>query len=509
MTFCSILFETSEYHGDMTPMEPDFFADLNLGQIVSEITGSRDEYNLKPFFYAPLSSVGAIKYRQEVMQDIENASLMATITQFSMAMRRIRSNLKFHDKLDYKHNREGVFIDTVKIYCDAVDRLAGGISSQNLKSRGFVLLREYLLQLVRSEHFRELKKETERTRTELAGVRYSMHIRTGQIVVRRDESNDDYSRDVLRTFEKFRQGEVKNYTRALSGGNTINHVEAAVAGMVAKLFPDVFRHLEEYCVKFADFLDGAIAEFDREVQFYIAYLKYIDVFRREGLRFCYPEVRNDCKNVYGEDCFDMALAANTIREKRELVCNDFGLEDRERIFVITGPNQGGKTTFARSFGQMHFLASLGCMVPGRRARLFLYDRLFTHFQREEDMSNLRGSLENDLIGMHAILRQASSNSIVIINEMFSSTTVRDGVMLGRRILGRIAELDMLCVCVTFLDELASLNKTVSLVSTVDERNPEIRTFKIIRRPADGLSYALAIARKYGLTYDLLMERMQP
>ena len=69
-------------------------------------------------------------------------------------------------------------------------------------------------------------------------------------------------------------------------------------------------------------------------------------------------------------------------------------------------------------------------------------------------------------------------------------------------------LDLYCVWVTFIDEVAALGgKTVSMVSTVVAENPAQRTYKIVRRPADGLAYAMSIAEKYRLTYDMIKQRI--
>jgi len=125
MTFHSVLFERPEDGITTETVEaPVFFVDLNLDQIVDAITAGRDEYNLKPFFYISLNGIDAIRYRHEVMRDLENNVLFEYIKSFAQRMRAMREHLTQADKLRYKYQKESWFLDAVEIYCDAVERLA-------------------------------------------------------------------------------------------------------------------------------------------------------------------------------------------------------------------------------------------------------------------------------------------------------------------------------------------------------------------------------------------------
>lgn len=489
--------------------QPACFVDLNLDQVIAALVAKRDEAVLRPFFYTTYRNEDIIRYRQSVFRDLERPNVFPLLPEFCEGMWKARLDLGYAEKITYTRHREMVVLRAITRYCETVTNFRQRLASLELQSHGLLSLREYLDDYTSSRSFISLASETHDIRTELSAISYGILFRGDKVTVRKYASEPDYTATILDRFARFKELELDQSTSpARRDDHSLNHIEEGILEFVGRLVPEAFSLLQEYVKRYAGFIDETLALFDREIGFFLAYLSYIEPLKKSGLEFCYPDVSETVKETAVSHSFDLALATKLCEEKASVVCNDFHLSGAERMLVVSGPNQGGKTTFARMFGQLHVLAGLGCPVPGKKARLFLGDRLFAHFEHEEDITNLRGKLEDELVRLRESCRSMTPNSIIVLNEIFNSTSLEDQIFLSKKILGEILASDALGICVTFIDGLAALNeKTVSMVSTVVPDDPARRTFEIVRKPADGLAYALSLAEKRGVTYEKLRTRV--
>jgi hypothetical protein len=501
--FGSVLWQDGP-RDDLDAAEPDYFTDLRLDQLVSAILSGRERYRLEGVFRTALSDVPEISSRQAVFDELGgDPHLLEGLRTFARGMDAVRATLERSEKAYYRYERERWLLEAVRSYVGIVRELAAALAKP--RARALADLAAYVRAYLASDGFTTLDRDAKEVRAGLDSLRYSLNIAGTRIRVRRYASEPDYGAEVTRTFERFRQHDDRQYDFMLTTSPEMTHVEAEILERVALLEPAPFSALSTFVADHASFVDPPIGRFDREVQFFVAYLEHAERLRSRGLALTLPRISDRTKGFEASDTYDIALATSLLGSPGTLVTNDVALRGDERIIVVTGPNQGGKTTFARTVGQLHHLAALGCPVPGNDVRIHVVDRVFTHFERVERLEEMTGKLEADLVRVKAILDEATSRSLVILNESFSSTTATDAAALTAAVMRTIVERDTECVCVTFLDEFATT--VVSYVTQVDPADPARRTFKVVRAAADGRAYAVALARKHGLTTEDVERRI--
>jgi DNA mismatch repair protein MutS len=206
--------------------------------------------------------------------------------------------------------------------------------------------------------------------------------------------------------------------------------------------------------------------------------------------------------------------------KPAIVENDILLGQDGHILILTGPNQGGKTTYLQGVGVLHILAQAGCYVPGKAACLSPLDHLFTHFPLEEKPDSDAGRFGEEASRLGKIFEQVTRHSLVLLNESLSSTSFGESLYLAQDLVRILRRIGTRAIYSTHLHELADradeLNgsvpgdsKIISVVSspvdTVESTNvAEVsRTYKLERRPPLGQSYAREIAARYGISYQQL------
>lgn len=506
MKFHGILFPSPRFA--LRREAPTCFPDLQLDRIVDVIASSRPQYDLAPFFHTAPLDAGTIAYRQEVMRELARPEMNHAVRDFAERLGTMRRQRALADRPHHIHEARRWFLASAESYCDALETLMQGFDACPPASAGLAGFHAHLRDHLGSPAYRELAADVKQLLADLSGVHYSIQITEDKLTVRPLGEEADFGLQVAQCFGKFAEDEPGRQAGRFDQPEAMNPLEARILDAVARLFPEVFASLDRFCRVHAGYLEPRIAAFEREVQFYLAYLEFMEGFASAGLPFCYPQLSNTDKHEACCGTFDAALALGLLAEGREVVTNDYRLDGSERLMVVTGVNRGGKTAFARLFGQLHYLASLGCPVPGTSARLFLCDHVFAHFERAQPLGGAQGALETELLRLRDMLARATPASVIVINEMFSEAPLEDALYLGRRVMARLSAFDLLGVYVTFLDELATFDdKTVSLVSQVDPEDPAVRTFKLARGPAAGLAHAMGLAERSGLTYGRLMERI--
>ena len=181
------------------------------------------------------------------------------------------------------------------------------------------------------------------------------------------------------------------------------------------------------------------------------------------------------------------------------------------IFVLTGPNRGGKSVITCAVGLAQVMLQLGMFVPAKDAQITIADGIFTHFPTGADDTIDKGRLGEECARLRDIFEEVSENSFVLLDESLSSTGSYEASYIAAEVLAGFSRIGCRCLFSTHLHELAAEIDNInartaadggttidSLVAGIESGK---RSFKIVRMKPDGKSYARDIADKYGLSYE--------
>ena len=220
--------------------------------------------------------------------------------------------------------------------------------------------------------------------------------------------------------------------------------------------------------------------------------------KRMNVDFCFPEIV-DRKHIRFEGLVELSLAINTLRCP---VDNSLQADDK-RLLVVTGANQGGKSTYLRSIGIAQIMMQCGMFVPAKRFASGLYSRVFTHFTRREDSAMNSGRLDEELGRMERIIDNLTKDSVLFLNESFATTTEKEGSIIAEDITTALYERGVRVMMVTHLMAFAQscyAKKLEHAVFLSAERKADgERTFRMVEQEPELTSYGLdlydAVLRK--------------
>lgn len=423
-------------------------------------------------------------------------------------------------------------ITEIELYIASISTLNSGLSpiKDRLKSEAMRTLAFRVSELAESEYYKELNiKLSELTnrvrdiRSVTVGVNLDAQLRpssagvlsinpepfrSGDVlekILRLNFKDDEYTCIAnLVPFSK-KQSENQKTALALAFNSAINEVYKQSLRSWKKI-------VQSYVLENTDFLLNLMPE----IEFLVKGTSLMRSLRDKGLALCRPEIPSN-----GERVFDACSLYNpcvALKVDYEIVTNDIQIDkDNAMIYVLTGPNRGGKSVITCAIGLAQALMQLGMFVPAESARISISDGIFTHFPTGADDTIDKGRLGEECARLCEIFDNVTENSLVLLDESLSSTGSFEASYIAAEVLAGLSRVGCRTLFSTHLHELAAEIDAINARTAPDGGLPidtlvagiedGKRSFKIFRQKPDGKSYARDIADKYGLSYDSIVSKI--
>jgi len=423
-------------------------------------------------------------------------------------------------------------ITEVELYTSLLDHLRDNLLplAPKFKSTAFRRFAERINALTASEYYKninaQLKELTARVReikSVTIGVNFDSQLRadragvlsinneyfkSGELLdkmLRLDFKSDE--RTCIAPLVAFKKGQSDNQQMALA--NAFNGAINDVFRQSIRSWKKVIQH---YVLENTDFLIRLMPE----IEFVTKATELLLKLKAKGCPLCHPEIR-----PIADKAFTAKGLCNPIVSMKldvPVIPNDFTFDKDGMIYVITGPNRGGKSVITCAVGIAFVMAQLGLPVCADECVISPCDEIFTHFPTGSEDTIDKGRLGEECSRLSVIFEEVTEDSLVLLDEALSSTGSYEGAYIASEVLQGFSMVKCRGIFTTHLHDLAAsvdrINETCqpkggvkidNLVAAIQEGS---RSFKIRRAKPDGKSYARDIAEKYGLSIDKIMDKIK-
>lgn len=428
---------------------PDLVHDLELNTLFNTMAvGDRFLFDVsKAAVLLSLEDIDTILYRQEVMKDCLNYPAVVR-EMYQIPLEAIER--KHHSWLGiFSHSPGGVLSSAVEMMSMFVIllRKLKGIADENaaaFHSEGFMRFFSMIQKELDDEYFETVEYHLKQLKfkdgvlisAELGkgneGANYALRLPNGK--------NKNWLKEV---FSK--KSPAYSFTiseRDDAGARALGDLKDIGVNSAANALAQATEHIENF-----------LNMLRNELAFYVGCINLKEQLEQIGnpLAFPIPVSMNERRHAF-QGMYDVSLA---LTMKQAIVGNDIDA-DGKNLAIITGANQGGKSTFLRSIGLAQLMMQAGMFVPAREFSANLCRGIFTHYRRKEDASMKSGKLDEELSRMSVIVDQIKPDSLMLFNESFAATNEREGSEIARQITSALLDRNIKVFFVTHMYELARI-----------------------------------------------------
>ena len=485
------------------------------------------------------SDPAVISYRNQTFSDMlcnpaltETLHRLVPVLQDITELRRLENDIAGEDTASYLAS-----MTEIELYITCVDILHKGMKEVrgNLHGAAFRRLADCVTELAESDYYAELNRKlselTRRVReirSVTIGVNLDAQLRPAQAGVLSINAQPFKSGDVL---DKILRLNLKGdeYTCIANlvpfGKKQSENQKTALSLAFNSAINDVYRSslrswkkiVQGYVLENTDFLLGLLPE----IEFVVKGTQLQESLRARGCMLCEPDLRPMDERVFVADRLYNPAVALKLPEGETIVPNSIAFDttpENAMIYVLTGPNRGGKSVITCAVGLCQVMLQLGMFLPADTCRISPADGIYTHFPTGADDTIDKGRLGEECARLGEIFDAVTADSLVLLDESLSSTGSFEASYIAAEVLMGLCRVGCRCLFSTHLHELAAeidrINaqsaaeggaRVDTLVAGIEGEGK--RSFVIKRAKPDGKSYARDIASRYGLTYEGILQRI--